>query len=137
MTANELLGTLHEGEYTLVIWKCGVHTFSGHGISDLYHIYRHREELLNGALVADKIIGKGAAALMALGNVKAVTTDIISSSALSLLKNCGITVSYRKIVPNIINRQKNGICPVEQLCINSETPSECLPLIEQFMSDKN
>lgn len=137
MTTDRLIDILHSGHYSLVISNDGLHTYTGRGVADLYHVYRHERELLQGASVADKIVGKGAAALMALGGVADVTTDVISAPALSLLEECGIKVSYTKVVANIINRKGDGICPVEHLCSECNTPAECLPLIEQFMSDKN
>lgn len=137
MTKEQVMDILQTGAYSLVICNNGLHTFNGHGISDLYHIYMHRTELLNGAIVADKIIGKGAATLLALGNVCEIITDVISTPALSMLKDRGISVSCRTVVQNIVNRQKDGICPVEQLCMKCITPEECMPLIEHFMSDKN
>lgn len=137
MTSENLMEILHSGGYSLVIQNNGLHTYTGRGISDLCKIYRQEKELLHGASVADKIVGKGAAALMALGDVSEVITDVISSSALSLLEVCGVSVSYQKVVPNIINRRGDGICPVEELCMQCRTPEECLPFIERFMSDRN
>ena len=127
---------LRSGGYSLVIWNNGIHTFTGRGVSDLYRIYTGEKELLHGAVVADKIIGKGAAALMALGKVSEIFTDTISAPALSLLKDCGIPVSFQTVVPNIINRRGDGLCPVETLCLECVTPAECLPLIERFMTEK-
>lgn len=137
MTAERLMEILRSGGYSLVIQNDGLHTYTGRGVSDLYKIYSREKELLQGASVADKIVGKGAAALMALGGVSEVITDVISSSALSLLDTCGVSVRFQKEVPAIINRKGDGICPVEELCKDCRTPEECLPLIERFMSDKN
>lgn len=137
MTAENLMDILHSGGYSLVIRNNGIHTYKGRGISDLYKIYRQEKDLLNGASLADKIVGKGAAALMALGNVSEVITDVISSSALSLLEVSGISVRFQNVVPNIINHRGDGICPVEVLCMECRTAEECLLFIERFMSDKN
>lgn len=137
MTTENLMEILHSGGYSLVVWNGGTHTFIGRGVADLYEFYTQQRALLHSALIADKVIGKGAASLMALGGVKEVATDVISASALSLLKEAGIPVSFRNVVPNIINRKGDGICPVEQLCKDCTTPEECMPHIERFMSDKN
>lgn len=136
MKLERLMEILHTGGYSLVIRNNSIHTFTGRGVSDLYRIYNERKELLEGAEVADKIIGKGAAALMALGKVSEIITDTISAPALSLLKGCGIPVSFQTVVPNIINRRGDGLCPVETLCVECVTPAECLPLIERFMMEK-
>ncbi|MDE6443308.1 MAG: DUF1893 domain-containing protein [Muribaculaceae bacterium] len=42
-------------------------------------------------------------------------------------------MSLSKRVPNIINRSGDGICPVENLCKDCTTATECVPLIKQFV----
>lgn len=91
-------------------------------------------ELLDGAFVADKVVGKGAAALMAAGRVRELFADVVSHAALELLNGAGIPVSYTVAVPHIINRAGDGICPVERLCAGARTAAECLPLIEGFLT---
>ena len=53
--------------------------------------------------------------------------------ALQLLEEAGIPVEYECLVPNIINRAGDGICPVESLCADARTPEECLPRIGEFV----
>lgn len=86
-----------------------------------------------GAFIADKVVGKGAAALMVLGGVEGLFADVVSRPALELLAGAGIAVEYTVVVPGIMNRAGTGTCPVEQLCAGAETAAECLPLIEGFM----
>ena len=104
------------------------------GVKDLYRILNDSPLLLEGSRIADKVIGKGAAALMALGKVREVYADVISEPALRLLDSAGIPVSYTRLVPNIINRAGTGICPVESICKDAATAEECLPLITCFLS---
>ncbi len=130
----ELKKILHEGGHSLVVGRGEVRCFDGSGVSDLYKILTHEPDLLQGAEIADKIIGKGAAALMILGGAKEVYADVISRPALSLLSDAHIEVEYAKVVPNIINRAGTGICPVEELCLECATPEECLPLITEFLN---
>lgn len=128
---------LHKGNHSLVIDNDGdIHVFDGRGVSDLYRLYTTEPQLLCGAVLADKVVGKGAAALMVLGKVRAIYADTISSPALSMLESDGITVAYSTLVDNIINRQGTGICPVETLCIDCLTAEECLPKITFFMNSK-
>ena len=82
---------------------------------------------------ADKVVGKGAAALMVLGGVEGLFADVVSRPALELLAGAGIAVEYTVVVPNIVNRAGTGTCPVEQLCAGAASAAECLPLIEGFM----
>ena len=110
-----------------------VRIFRERGIADLYRLLREEPQLLQGAFIADKVVGKGAAALMVLGGVTELFADVISRPALELLAGTGIAVEYTVAVPNIVNRAGTGICPVEQLCERAETAAECLPLIDGFM----
>lgn len=54
---------------------------------------------MKGAAIADKVIGKGAAALMVLGGFKTVYADIISTPALALLCEAGIETTFAQEVP--------------------------------------
>lgn len=110
-----------------------VRIFRERGVADLYRLLHEEPALLRGAFVADKVVGKGAAALMVLGGVEAIFADVVSRPALELLAGAGIAVEYTVVVPNIVNRAGTGICPVEQLCEGAESAAECLPLIEGFI----
>ena len=46
-----------------------VRIFHERGIKDLFRLLKTEREFLDGAFVADKVVGKGAAALMVLGGV--------------------------------------------------------------------
>lgn len=129
-----LIELLHMDGNTLVVANGEVCAFHGRGISDLYKLFRHDPGFLKGASVADKVVGKGAAALMILGGVNELHADLISESALALLQTGRIRVAYDEKVPQIQNRTKTGICPVESLCRDAGTAEECLPLIEEFMN---
>ena len=132
---EELIMRLHEGNHSLEVANDGsIHTYDGRGVSDLFTLLQTDPAFLNGALVADKVIGKGAAALMALGGVKSVYTDLISEPAMDLLMESHVQVSFAKIVNHIKNRAGDGICPVEELCKDCATASECLPLIDNFIA---
>ena len=103
------------------------------GIKDLYDILRNNRQLLDGATIADKVIGKGAAALMIAGGVTMVYADVISEAAMELFKQYSIKVEYDKRVANIINRRGDGICPVEERCAECKTIEECLVKIDEFV----
>ena len=131
---ERLVEILHRGCHSLVVKTTeGIKTFDGRGISDLYSLWPNG---LRGAEVADKVVGKGAAALMILGRVSRLHADIISQPALDLLKGTSVEVEYDQLVTNIINRKGDGICPVERLCADCGTAEKCLPLITQFIESR-
>lgn len=131
---DQLVETLHKGKHSLVLFNGSLHTYNGRGVSDIYRLFTTEPHILCGAILADKVVGKGAAALMVLGKIKEIHADIISRPALSMLKANHLTVTYTTLVDNITNRQGTGICPVESLCIECSTAEECLPLIATFLS---
>lgn len=130
---DELIKLLHDGSYSCVIRNGAVRTFTQRGISDLYDLLSQEPAFLKGAEIADKVIGKAAAALMVLGEVQEIYTDIISEPALSLLRNAGIKVEYAQMVPRIRNRAKTGWCPMETICYGVETAENMFPLIQDFV----
>lgn len=133
-----IIGRLHEEGCSCVIASGDrVVTCHERGVKDLLRLLDEEPELLRGAFVADKVVGKGAAALMVLGGVTGVWADVISLPARRLLENSGVATEWGTCVPNIINRAGTGICPVETLCTPCDSAVECLPLIRQFVKSIN
>lgn len=118
----------NEGE-TRLFWE--------RGVQDLYRLLKTEPDFLRGAFIADKVIGKAAAALMALGGVDEVFTRVVSSSARELLERSGIKVDFLSEVPHIINRTQTGWCPLETRCFRMHTAEECLQQIEEFIHTMN
>jgi imidazolonepropionase-like amidohydrolase len=103
-------------------------------VADLYALLREDSDFLKGASVADKVVGKAAAALMILGEVGELHADVVSRPALDLFADSGVRVSYGTAVPHIINRTKTGWCPLETCCRYCLTPQDCLVRIEEFIT---
>lgn len=107
--------------------------FRERGVKDLHRLLKEEPKFLHGAFVADKVVGKAAAALMILGEVKEVFADTISRQALDLLKKSRVEIAYTLEVPHIINRTQTGWCPLETRCRDLKTPKECLVQIDDFI----
>jgi len=131
---DELIRILQDGNHSLVVAGDGIRTFDGRGISDLYDLLTEHPGWLRGASVADKVVGKGAAALLILGGVRELFAGVVSTSALGLLKDSGIPVRFSQEVAHIVNRKGDGGCPVETLCKECTTAAQCLPLIREFVA---
>ena len=130
---DELIRLLHEGGYSCVIRKEEIRTFTQRGVADLYDLLNQHPVFLHGAQVADKVVGKAAAALMVLGGVREVYTDIISEPALAVLHKANIRVECVQIVSRIWNRNRTGWCPLETLCYELESPEAMYPVIQNFV----
>ena len=134
MCKAKIKALLHEGHYSCVIQHGDeVRTFSRRGVIDLYELYETERGFMQGAYVADKVIGKGAAALLALGGVAYVHADVASVAALDLLRQAGIEAECDRQVPYIVNRQGDGRCPLETACHDAATPEEAYPQIRAFV----
>ena len=131
---NHLRQILHTNACSCVIGNGNtIAEFHQRGIKDLYDLLHNNRPLLDGASVADKVIGKGAAALMIAGGVKEVYADVISNAAMELFEKYATTVSYDQKVAYIVNRRGDGICPVEERCAECNTIEECLVKIDEFV----
>ena len=103
---EKLIRLLHEGNYSLVVAHGEIRTFSGRGVSDLYALSGEDPGFLRGASVADKVVGKAAAALMIVAGVSELHADVISRPALDLLAGSGVKVGYAEEVPH-----RDGLVP--------------------------
>lgn len=132
---TSLKDELQKGGWSCVIGNgAEMRTFSRRGVADLYDIFMTEPELLEEASIADKVVGKGAAALMILGKVSRLHTHIISTPALALLRSAGVITDFDIETDYIINRDGTGRCPVETLCDGMSEPEKMLPLILDFLS---
>lgn len=130
---SSLIALLGKGDTSLVVDNGRLTTYTGRGVADLHRLLTEHPRMLQGARVADKIVGKGAAALMILGGVKELYTPLISRLALDLLSGYDIKTTYDKVIDHIVNRDKTGWCPVETLCRDLATPKECVAAITEFL----
>ena len=138
---EEIKKILHEGEkgHSLVVKTASdeIFSFDGRGISDLMRLLNTSPDILKGAMLADKVVGKAAAALMILGGIKAIHADTISEPALQLFASAAkeIDVTYDNKVEYIINRTQTGWCPMEWACKEAATPAECLEKIKAKLTE--
>lgn len=88
----------------------------------------------SGFCAADRIIGKAAAFIYVLLNVKAVHGMVMSAEAVEILKQAEINYSYDILTDKIINRSGTGLCPMEEAVKNSDDPHTALVLIKNKLS---
>lgn len=134
MDKSEAIDLLHRGGYSCVVMKEGhVECFRRKGVTDLFLLLRDRPEILRGAFVADKVVGRGAAMLLVCGGVGELYTDLISEQALPVLAAADIMVAYNRTTPYLLNRQGTGWCPVEELCRDLLLPEDGFLAVGDFL----
>ena len=86
---------------------------------------------------ADKVVGKATAFLYCLLGVAEVYAGIMSEGALAVLQAQGIQARFGTLVPHIINRQGDGICPFEAAVDGITDPQAALTAIRAKMKELN
>lgn len=129
---EDLIRILHEGHHSCVIRKGGkVTTYEGKGIFDLLTLLNNNKEALQGAEIADKVVGKAAASLMIMGGVRKIYADLLSLSASDLLQKEDIPVTYAASVPFIKRMDFTAMCPMEALTLDALTAEEAVRRIRK------
>ena len=124
---------LQSGDYTCVLCGSGaVHTTCLRGVRPLLRWLDQGVDL-QGFSAADKVVGKATAFLYCLLGVRAVYGQIMSKSALEVLRAHGIQAEYGDLAEFIVNRQGNGICPFEAAVLSVQEPREALRVIREKM----
>lgn len=131
---GNIIELLRQGNYSCIIINgTEIRKFNKRGVADLYGFHLHPTSFLQGAAIADKVIGVAAAALIINIGIKKVYTEIISLPAAELLRDANIEVDYIQMVPMIENRERTDWCPLEKLCLSALGVEEIIQLIEKFM----
>ena len=108
-------------------------SFFERGIKNLWNIAADEKGILRGADVEDSIVGKAAALLMICGGAKSVKAGVLSEGGKCALEEYGVPYAYDVLVPNIINRRGDGVCPMEEAAKDC-TPSTIIPAIRDKLA---
>ncbi|QRN84986.1 DUF1893 domain-containing protein [Clostridia bacterium] len=106
-----------------------IYSSSKKGVAPGLELVTNKVELCGG-VIADKVVGKAAALLFVLLGVEAVYGLTVSAQAKTVLSDAGIFLQYDHLVDGIINREKNGPCPLEYAVRSTNEPNEALMLIQ-------
>lgn len=131
----QMLDMLNEQGLSLLVYNNGeLTTHANRGIQDLLQLISEQPERLDGAVAADKVIGKSAAAIMIVGGVKEVHTNLICTPARELFEKEGVLVFATEEVPMILNRDKSGMCPMDTQIANIESIDECVAVLRGIIN---
>ncbi len=133
---KDLINILHDEGLTLVVKSEDgkLHRYTQRGVKDLLSLVSESPEVLHGALVADKAVGKAAAACMAVGGVRQVHADVMSEPALALLQRHGVMAQWDQLVDHIINRAGDGWCPMERLSRDVDDLATIITRVKEFFT---
>ena len=120
--------TLREEELSLAVAKDGKVLFrsKSHGVADLLAMVSDIGRLAEGSSLADSIVGRAAALLCVYSKIIAVYGANMSEGALSVFKANDIKCEYGTLVPKILNRKKNDICPFDKAVLGTNDSNTAL-----------
>ena len=137
MTLENAKKLLEAGGYTCVLTDgTEVYTSTLRGVKPLVQ-FLEGGRIRPGCAAADKVVGRATAYLYVLLGVRGVYSQVISGPALAVLTAHGIEARYDTLVPNIINRKGDGICPFEAAVMEIADPEMAYAAILQKMRDMN
>lgn len=122
---------LKSGNFTLVLFDGKtLLTDTKRGVKPLLDLLDGNTDLI-GFSAADKVVGKAAAFLYVLLNIKEVYADVISTHALVVFEQHKIPVEYNTLTDKIKNRTGTGFCPMETAVLDEDEPENALKKIRE------
>lgn len=117
----------------VMVYQNGEHitTLYEHGIKNILKL---ADSGCQGGAVADIIVGKAAAMVMAYMKIESVWASLISRPALEVFEQFQISCQYDKAVDLIKNRRGDGLCPMEQRVIDISNPKEAYEILKSVIS---
>ena len=91
----------------------------------------------SGAYAADKVVGKAAAMIYVLLGIRALYASVISDGAKAIVESNGILLEYDEAVPYIINRQGDGVCPMELAVGGEKDPEKAVEKVRARLKELN
>ena len=102
------------------------------GIGDMLEMINVLGESTVGSSLADSIVGRAAALLCAYSGIVSVYASTLSQPAASFLEARGIPYESGELVPKILNRRKDDICPFDKAVLGIEEPAVALETLKSL-----
>ena len=119
---------IRTGKAECVLVKNGkiTHIERGRGVSPLLRLYDRNPDAMRGGIIVDKVIGRAAAAIAISGGAAFVHGELMSEDAQRYLKEYNIAASHVLMVHRILNRKRDGLCPLEQSVSGISNPQQAM-----------
>ena len=126
---------IRENRAECVVVKNGkLHVKRGRGVMPLLE-FRDGGNLLKGATVVDKVIGRAAAAVLVASGARAVHGETMSEDGRAFLRRHNIRTSCGKLVPRILNADRSGLCPLEQSVAGIDDPELAVKALRRRIAE--
>ena len=126
MKLQQLQKKLNEEGLSLIADRQGeLYTSKLHGIGPIINPMKEDIYYFEDAIVVDKVIGK----------VKYIYAYVLSEKAKEILEYYHISYDCEKVVPYIINRTHDGMCPMEKTVYDMNDLDEAFIALKHKQSE--
>lgn len=131
------LRRLEEEGLSVLVLQGGMVAYSSYqaGVRPLLELVDWFPAGLDGAIVADRVVGGCAAAVFAHLHVHRVLALIGSVAAAQTLHSYSIEHDFRQLVPDIRNRNNSDSCPFERLSRAHPEPSALINAMRRRVAE--
>ena len=117
MTESDYFNLVDENTTLALIKGDVIIRRKGKGVSSAVELINDSVDL-NGFIAVDTVVGKALSILFLKLGIREVYALLISENAYTYLTSHGVNVTYKTITPNILNRDKSDLCPMEKLSLS-------------------
>jgi len=134
---HNLLDKFQTGKLSILVLDSNKELFrsSLSGIKPLLELVDRFPQGLEGATVADRIVGACAARIFVHLKVTKVLGETGSSTAEKILKTAGTDFLFQETVPEILNRAGTDTCPFEKLSTQYQNPKDLIHAIRAKLAE--
>ncbi len=105
----------------------------GRGARPALDMLKTSPRSLEGATVFDSVAGLAVAAAAVKGGAAKVCARTASEGAKALLEKNGVALEAKVVVPEIMNRDLTGPCPLESAVSGLEAPAEIVAAAREWL----
>ena len=128
--AREVISTT---DYSIVvigygkIWK----QKKGEGIRPILETIEEMGEDIYDSVIGDRILGKASALLCRYAKAQAIYSPQGTKTGIALLIMGGIPCQVDELIPQIMNRNGDDICPFEKMLKDVTSPEEAYKILKE------
>jgi hypothetical protein len=114
------------------IWK---HK-KGDGIRPLIEVIDEMGQDIYESVIGDRILGKASALLCRYAKAAGVYSPQGTKTAIALLIMGAVPCQVDEMIPQIMNRYKNGPCPFEEMLKDVDSPDKAYKILKEKLPKK-
>ena len=109
------------------IWK----KKTGEGIRPIMETIEEMGEDIHGSIIGDRILGKASALLCRYAKAQGVYSPQGTKTGIALLIMGGVPCQVDELIPHIMNKNGDDLCPFEKMLKDVDLPEEAYKILKE------